>query len=760
MVKVNPEVELTENRRLDDSKAGASITEDILKAVRDDETDSTREWRHQQQMWGRYYAQVNRDVNFPYPGAANIVDPLSFKHGSKLQPILMNLVVGGPRWVACRPKSERGFRSKPNIEILMEGILRGGGRHAMPDFEDQLAYGLENYCWSGKAVYESFWDFQTRLVSYTLRRDALPGRLSLLVIRPDMTRAEVAKINRIAPEQIQSMNGPAVQEWLGPYGVMQPIIPSVDWPAVAKPIRDEVVRLLGLDEEDKNDKRAADDVMAWLRSGTRERGVTIKTRKVLRDCPNVAAVSPFDIIVPDGAMNDFSQLDRITRKFFLTKNEAFAAAEDGRWSQKELDKAMEGGFGPKQATSGSTLSYDPWRQETSRRMGLLEQSDMFEFWRTHALVDIHGSRAPELVEIVWEPNSGAILRAGEYTARHGKIPFVCAPLEYNHPSFHASRGLPKVLEDAELYNTAILRHALNNAQSASCTMFTARRSQWLDPETITPMPNLVVEVEQDGDFRQVPLVSNTLPLERLGMMLQTWPEEIVGTLDIAATQNPRLFEPRTRFEVERITSSQQGVVGKRGRLFLKRIGHLYSMTFSLFQQYGPEAVYIEQTGGAPLRLTQNDVMGEVDVVPVAAVGEMDPQMRYQKALNRVAMAAQYAPFFANDPERVLDIPALVEDAFNEDDPLAAKRAVKYLPPPAVEQNVQRLQQQAAQASKYADVAARLMAGAPVGADEMQEIIKETAKLSVMKKLQPLTDSATEAHAAINRIAASQPQQGP
>lgn len=752
-MKQNPVVERAEDYRLDDSRKGKEVVGELLKRVRDDETDAVREWAYQNKMWARYYSVVNRDVNYPYPGAANIVDPLSFKHGSKLSPIEMNLITGGSRWVACRPRSARSYRNKANIEIVMEDILRGGGRYSMPDFEDQIAYGLEYRNWSGKAVWHSFWDYQTRVVSTTLRRDALPGRLALLVIAPGMSPGEVARTARTNPEWLMSINGPDVEAWLGKAGIMQPIIPSRDWAAVAPIIRAEVMRLLGLDDEDKDDKDAADDVMDWLRSGTKERGVTVKHRKVLRDCPNIAACSPFDLIVPDGAMNDFSQLDRLTRKLYLSKSEVYQQAEDGHWSSKALDDAMNAGR--THAGSHGHVSYDPWRMEASRHVGLIENGDIFEFRKTWALTDIRGSRAPEMIEVTWEPNSGAILRAEEYRARHGKIPFVCAPFEHSHPAFNASRGLPKILEDAELYNTAVLRHVLNNAQSSSCTMFSARRSQWLDPETITPMPNLVVEVEQQGDFQQIPLVTNTMALERVSQMLSTWPEEIVGTLDISASQNPKHFEPRTRFEVERVTSTQQGVVGKRGRLLLKRIGHLYGMTLSLFQQYGPEAWYSEVTGDVPLRLVQADVLGECDVVPVAAVGEMDPQFRYQKAVNRIQMAVNAAPFFANDPERVLDIPALVEDAFNEDDPLVAKRAIKHLPPEQVEQNVARLQHQAAQSAKYADVAQRLMLGAPVGADEMQEIIKETSKLSVMKKLQPLVDTAVQAHAVINRAAASQ-----
>jgi hypothetical protein len=310
---------------------------------------------------------------------------------------------------------------------------------------------------------------------------------------------------------------------------------------------------------------------------------------------------------------------------------------------------------------------------------------------------------------------------------HGKPPFIIAPLEHNSDDFFESRGVPKILYDAESHATALYRAIENNLILTTTPTFKARATAFIDPENAQVVPGEVIGVERMDDVEQFAMQSNTIPLERLLASFMPWPEQLVGSMDISGTGNGRLTEPRTRYEVERVAAYQAGVLGLRADLLLTHFARLCAQILALFRQYGPDSFYIAAVGEDPVRLTQAQIRGEVDVLPAASAGDMDPNYRFQRVMSILGMAQNFEPLIANDPRYVPDRGQLYIDALNEFDPMIRQRYIKRRTPEEMQQYMQAMQAQAQRAQQIADIAQRVEMNAGINKSEGNIILTEIAK---------------------------------
>lgn len=728
-------------KRIEDSAAQKEQVEALVKSVQDDH-EQMRSFLDRQAFyrWTRYGAgdPGRRGVGGPWVGASDIYMPLPEVYCNQVVAPYMNLLHGGTRHVQMVPASAEAWKNRPQAELVMEAWARGGGKHQQPDLRRQTAYMISNLTQTGRGVLHSSYRYTTRIEATTLSRERLPGILGKLVIVPAATAQQRLTMMQAFPQ----INGPEILAFFGTDQPIQPLDKEL-FKQFAPKIEAAVVRLFNLDEDDTTDKVAIADIMAYFKAGTPEKKFVVRMRAIIEDGPRLTSIEPQDLIVPEGTLTDFSRAERITERMHMTRSEAAAMAKDAEW--RNMDEAMES------ADAISVIS-DALVEERAVRtlqkttLPLAERDDLVELWKIWSyepLVPAVSETAkdevwqrPELRQLVCtivEPNSKAVL----YRANvEGDIPYTCFTLEANSSDYFDSRGVAEMLRDVTAHVNSLYRGLENIITLTTWPTFQAKRGAYTDPEGFEISPGDVVLVDNPGDIQQFPMSANTFPMERLLASLMQWPERIIGGIDhqLGGGDEPR-ERPRTAREMGMIDAARQRILGVRALVFLDDYASALQKIWNLMVRYGPDEMFIAVSGQPPVRLSQAQIRGDFLVRPVAAVGDMDPSNRIQKALSRFQMMMEARPVLDADISRAPQYMQALVDVFDADDPMATQSLL----PPRPDQEIQRIlkmkQDEEQRQMQLEQMAAQLDANVAADPEALIALMKELKKYSPMGEFQ-------------------------
>ena len=760
-MKRSPTTELPDIR-FDDAAGMTSKTDELIHKIRTYQMDM-QDWMWDKlQMWERRYSRHDRDGDGPWPGSSDVWLPLSDLYVGQIKPMFMNMLFGGPRVSTMKPLNSSGYDSAPAAAAMMEHIMRGGGVYGMMDLEQQMSMAVDSMANLGLGLVKSSYDYRTRISTETLRKDSLRGILGMLSIEPRMSEAERRQEQaRFSGQQVEgggsmpNINPPAIVQFFG-----EPVNPmnAEVFNRHAKRIKSEVVRLYNLDIEEKADAAACADIMEYLKSGTKERTVAITHREVIHDGPVLTAVPIQNLIVPPGALLDLSRAESVTHRITMTESELRQAAADNDWTTEAVDRALEGSETGSGLSSTDTFDEFTWaQQERIRQEYNGRESDTFEIWETVYYDDITERGLPEMVRMVLEPNSGAVLKSQPFPHDHGEMPWTALAFEINEPWYRSPRGVSEILDDIESHVSGWHRHLENNMTISTSTTMAVRRGVFDNPNDISIFPGLVMEVDEpQADIAPIVWPQTDIPIQRLEQFYMLWPERLIGGIDNQNLLDGGAPERRTATEVNSTESSRQRLVGMRGTLFLNQMRKPLNQLWKLYKQHGPREVFVNVTGEDPQIITQSATNGEYDVTPVASVGNMDPVVRGREAAQRLQEALQLQPLIEADPRYDLDLVQVWIDKVMLEDPIAASRMVKKRAPEQQQQVVQQQQAEAQRLAQIKDLAIQAMENAPLSPEQGLAILEEIGKLTGRKELQLIVQAANQAQAtAENSQAVSQ-----
>lgn len=721
-----------------DQRSIRDKTNELINQVRNDILD-LQDWLYQKLVWyERRYSNVPRESGWPWPGASDVWLPLSDLYINRIKATYMNLLFGGRRTSTMVPVNEQGFANQNAAQMQMEHILRGKGVNAMPDLEFQAAAIIDSACQFGLGIAKTYYSYKTRAATETLRRDDMPGILSRLIVIPNLTDQERREYQMRFP----AINPPEFQAIFGTLDV-NPMNREV-FDRLGSVIEEEVVSMFGLDLEENEDKVARDEIMEYLRTGTRDRSIAVTKKEVLEDCPRIINVPIQDLIVPAGAMLDLSRVDRITQRLFLTPEELKQRAKDEMWDKEAADEALEAGMLGTLHQAGDTdiLSFE--QLQRSHDEAFVGDQEQVELWSTWTFEEVHRKGCPELVQIVYEPNSGATLYKAPFAPDHGQLPFTVIPFEVNELTYKSPRGIPQILSDIESHVSAWHRRLEDNMLIGTTLTAAVSRNTIDNPNGIEPYPGLMIPTDDpQGDIKPIAWPQTDISIERLEQFYMHWPERLIGALD-AENLQANAPERRTATEVSLIDSTRQRLVGMRATLFLKAWSRPLQQCWLLQKQFGPRTSFVYVSGEPPVRLTQSQTRGRFTVEAYFASGPMDPGFRQQQALAIVQTLAQLQPILANDPRFVLDLGQAVNDWLQEADPAKARRVLKVRSPEEQQQMIQQQQQQAQMLSEYEQIAERARMNAPITDDEGERLLRYIKSQLPHKELQQVIAAAKAA----------------
>ena len=699
MVKKHPSVREGKKSLLGQRDLEAR-TNELVRMVQRDLHSMTDYWDKLAFWYTRRYSDRPQVVDEPWIGASNITMPLSDIYIQQTKPFYMDLLFNRHRVVDMVPTNDEAMANVANANVEMENILRGHGVHAMPDFPVQMAYAVDSMCMYGNGIIKTFYDYRTRLDTETLRRADLPGALGLMDVFPDLSD-EQARIGSMAALEV---NPAAALEVVTAVGVPATVLTPSQFDGLAPKIEVLVVDAYGLDLEERRDRQALKEIMSFMRSGAAESDVIVQKKTVVQDSPRIVNVPIQNLLVPDGALLDFTRAERVTEILHMTETEARQRADAEEW--QDIDTALEGASG----RSGHLMSeWDSLSQAQADRNQLFwdgADDEMFRFMQSMSFERVDDTF--RLVVDIFEPNSGTNLDKYVMPFDHGQMPYTALPFELNEPGFHATRGIPSLLEEIEGHTDAWFRALENNLTISTSVSSAVRRGSVENPNDIEWYPNAVLEFD-DPRNDYVPIVhpQTDIPIERMIQILGIWAEREVGaTPDTQLLGNARR-ERVTKAEIDAGQLGTQRLVGFRGMGFLQFLKPALGQAWALWKQYGPVRHTLHVTGSAPKKLTQHQTRGAFDVAPAAAVGHQDPAFRAQMAFQDLQVAREMQAALANDPRVEVDILEQYEHYLDVHDPHVRQRVVRRRSPEQVQKILGAQRQAAAQVVGLADVASKL-----------------------------------------------------
>ena len=151
----------------------------IVTEVHGDEDGRSTWMDRQATYYRRRYAREFRNVDWPWPGANDIVMPTIDLTIDKLKAVLARVIFTRPM-VTFKATNPDSHSRTQTAEIFYDWLINEG----MPDFKNQLLVMLDSVLQHGYGMVKVFWDYRTRNVTRVLNRSDLPREFRDLV--PDV----------------------------------------------------------------------------------------------------------------------------------------------------------------------------------------------------------------------------------------------------------------------------------------------------------------------------------------------------------------------------------------------------------------------------------------------------------------------------------------------------------------------------------------------------------------------------------------------
>lgn len=741
--------------RVDDAPRLLEIrTQRLLKAVEQDANDS--QWWVEKQAFYRWVSHGagdpgRRGVEAPWTGASDIYMPLPEVYENQVIAPFMNLLHGGPKHIRMVPVNAAAWQGRAAAELVMEAWARGGGKHHQRDLRRQTAYMLTNLVQTGRGVFHARYAYETRVESHRLRRDRLPGILGKLVIVPDISQQKRLQMQELVP----AINAPEIRAFFGSDKPVQPLDSKL-FTQYYDRIKAAVTRLYDLDPDDDIDYVACQDLMEYFKHGTKDEEFTVRMRVVTADGPRLDSVDIQDLVVPIGARTDFSMLERLTHKIHMTRSQAAAIAEEDEWV--DADEALDSA----QYDDGLTTQNPLLEEQRSRTTGNTAQAvntneDIVTFlkvWSFEPLEDTGDDKAwctpgpRQLCCTLIEPTSK---RAVYSAVVQDELPYYCMTLQAGSDDFFDSCGIAEKLRDVTAHVNALYRGYENAITLTTFPTFQAKRSQWTDIEGFEIAPGDVIPVANAGDIQQFPMNANLFPLDKLLANLMQWPERIIGGIDHQLGGEEPRERPRTATEIGKIDTARQRIVGVRALVLLDDYARPLSAIWRMLLRYGPDELFITADGRPPERVSMAQLRGEYMVRPMAAIGDLDPQQRYQRAMARWQMMMQSKPILDGNVQRGADYMQALVDIFDADDPMATQALLPRRSPEEQQQMLQVQQQEAQRLEQLTQVADELDANVPSDPKQLLALHNAMTKMFPHGDFQRLRQMQQEAKSRLNGV---------
>lgn len=678
---------------------------------------------NKQRSYNRRYQQGSKKpVNFPWPGASNFDYPGSDIEIDDAKPGIMNIVFGGRRIVDALPLNPESADRATNVGIAMEYLLRYRmGERGQPDYYKQTSYSAESFLQHGLAFDKVVYSYLTERRREKYTRETLPDSLKLIQV-----------VDRVTPEE--------QQQYMQQAGVL--VIQRDQFGQFAEQIEEVITNTLNLDLESREDRIAANEVMAFMKANNPDAELDLVITQVVEDCPRVINCDLESVILPSGTRS-VQSASRITHDMWFTEADLRRRAFSGAWDNVAVNDVLESAQTSRRAgeVDGNRLHF-AMRERTDTDYEVDRDDPHFKISEVYCY-KLNQNKIPVPVVITMEREMGTVLRAVEYDYAHGLWPFVETQYEVNEQLVHSSRGIPEKIEGLEKHMTGMMRAELNGLVMATSQSFKYKLRSGINPQKLRWMPHLMMPVQNMDDIEPLQTHTNVLALERPMLLMQNLITRVTGGRLNTTTNEMRQDRPPTAAQVTETSLNSQSSKGLRGMNFQMGRACIYRQVWALWRQYGPDKFYA-MTTDEPLReMSQHQIRGDFQIVPTGAVADMDPDYRVQQGFQALDVILKTKHIIDQDPRFSADVVQIVKEILDRMDTTASMRYLKRRSPEEMQQFLQQQQAAAERAQSIADDARRLVEGAPIDLERAEVLMRELRSESPHKGLQPIIEGAEQ-----------------
>lgn len=672
----------------------------------------------------RYQRGADRGTNFPWPGASAFDYPGSDIMIDEVSPALHNIHFGGRRIVEAIALDAESVPRAVKAGMAMESLLRYRMcERGVPDYYRQTSLSIESFLQHGVAYDKVYYSYLTEARREVFTRATLPDVLQ-----------QIQVVDEIPPQQ---------QAMLAEQGIF--VIPRKDWGLYAEQVEGLIVQTLNLDLQERMDRVAAGQMMAFIKANNPDSQVDILVSQVLEDSPRIVNCDIESIILPPGTRR-IATASRVRHDMWFNHETVLQRAENNQWDPAVVDELLNNSKTRNRAQNSwnNTLHWaERERTQTIDTMG--NDDERFRVSEVYCY-KLNDKKVPVPVVITMDMSSKSVLRAVEYNYAHGSWPF--EESLYEPGNVFASRGIPKKIKHLEKHMSGLFRAELNGLMMQTSQSFTYRNNSGINPQKMRWMPHLMIPVREHDDLQPIPVNVTALALERPMLIMQGLITKAAGGRNTNEINAARQDRPPTATQIQDTSLARQSSIGLRGMNFQNGRARLFRQAWSLWRQFGPDEFYAQVTGGEAMeKVSQHQIRGNFSIVPCGAVADMDPDFRVNQSMQVLDLLMKTQPLVQQDPRYFVDIPAATKDVLDRMDPQLSMRLMRERTQEEQQQFIQEQQAAAQRAQELAAEAERLQAGAAITPEGAAALLREIRSITPHKDLQPIIQGSKQAQAA-------------
>lgn len=623
----------------------------------------------------RRYAVDKRKPSFPFPGAADVWPPMTDMIIEQMKSLYMNILLLAQPVASCEAFREEDEYRVPNVETHMEYLVN----YRSTGFMKEVALHVDDTLSCGFGTLKTGYRYETRSCPETISKRTLPDELAARIVGGEpLEGQEVLFFNEKAFDRIESQ--PQIMN-----GQMMPSTRLL------------LMNTYDLDPQDKTDQRALDEIIGWMRAGAPWE-LTFLKRDVVIDTPILTSIMGENLITPAYA-DDIEDCYHVTHEFWLNEFQVRQRWRDATWDNEATKEMLISGRGKEDPR----FSEQGIRSLEAQRQGMnWTQSDKYALRETHSWFDYDNDQVDEKVVVLWSPSAEAPIKVYPYESASQKWPFHITPFERNKRGIWNARGIPERLMDIERELVVQKRAELNRLMISSALTLLVRQGSPAANQAIRWVPGEKIIVQDlQTDIAPLSMPDLSVTFQRQEMIWKTWGESYTGTPNYAISDPlSQPDEPRTAKEIGAIQSQGRAIGITRTSLFRETISSVFQEFFTLWQEYGPDEVWVATTQSSPLKLTQEDLQGAYRFILAPLVGMDDPSQEAQKSLATIQILTQLQAQGAIPPNMALDITPAIEAWLRKVDPRLARKVLR----PRTQEELQAMQMEQAQQAQFAGAA--------------------------------------------------------
>lgn len=436
--------------------------------------------------------------------------------------------------------------------------------------------------------------------------------------------------------------------------------------------------------------------------------VKIIYHTVIRDKPAWAAFSPLDVIFPTRVTNP-ERGDYVGLVFRLTKDEIRKKVRDGVFMPSPAEEVIAH-MRPSQAGDRSEEEPFDARYGGSRAV-ILEDKDRIEgiesrhsrdepfqevFWKMYCHLDVNGDGINEKCILWYNPGRASVMSLTYYPFPFEEWPITVYEFEHIDDRPYSARGAAELLSVFQKQVNRLHNARLDAIQIVLAPMFTVRSVTGQVPRNVRFRPGQFIPVQQDGDFKPVPMdVSSLFQFLQEENYTKNLAEQYVGVFD-SSVLNQQAAERRTATEVEAVNAQVANVFTGDARLFQSSFARSTQKLWKLWREFGEDDIYFRVTGEEqPRQMKKWEIDQDFDIEPAGTPANTNKALALSRARESLQLGLA-------DQSGVINKSELWKNYFELTDRNLAKRVVRG---PEAAAAVQMIMQAASQATGGQEVPA-------------------------------------------------------